>query len=558
MLKYTKQEDYLVGSKLSQYLQENILGEVVDDSATLEAYSRDGSIFKATPTAVVSPRRTDDVRKIASFLWKLAEKGKVVPITSRGGGTDLGGASIGTGVIVDFHKHLNKVLTFDSRKGVVSLQAGTTADKLQQSLHIHGRYLPPVSAADHHSTVGGIIANDSGSERSVKYGTMRNYAKSLTVVLANGEQIVTEPVSKRELKRIKNGTTFEAKIYTEVDKLIEENKDLIVKIAEDRKHQRTNMGYRIENVKNFKNGDIDLTPLFLGSQGTLGLITEATITTEAHYPRPHCVLLGIANFAQLKELLQLSDKLSAAGVFMLNGPILNYVKSLHYGMVDRLIKFTEHAPMFTVLVELDQSGKRARERAVSELERFAKKNSLECRIEEGFETDLLTKLRGIPGAYIKSSVNGTALPVLEDVSVPKEQMIEFLEEAWKLLLAKGQNPFIWGNIGDGVVTVMPQFDLRSTSEQKELLEFTNAYSRLVLEFGGFLSAYHGDGRLRSLYSSKQFFPEELKLFRKIKEIFDPYNMLNPGVKMNANIAETMKMINPNYQPDRSHLASFEV
>ena len=173
-------------SKVAHYLQEHIRGEVTAAAPMRRYFSTDGSIFTVTPSVIVYPRNESDVRKTARFTWQLAEKGRVIPITARGLGTDQGGAAVGSGIVMVFPAHMNRILELDGKSGDVVIEPGIVYGKLQQTLHTHGRFLPPFPSSIEFSTVGGAIANNAAGEKTVKYVSTRNFFKSLLVVLANG------------------------------------------------------------------------------------------------------------------------------------------------------------------------------------------------------------------------------------------------------------------------------------------------------------------------------------------------------------------------------------
>ena len=268
-------------SKVAHYLQEHLIGEVIYSSDVRAYFATDASIFRLTPSVVVYPRNESDVRKIARFSWQLAERGRVLPLTARGSGTDQGGAAIGGGAILAFPAHMNRILELDSKSGNVTIEPGINFGKLQQALQTHGRFLPPYPSSMEYSTVGGALANNASGEKSVKYGDMRAFTKSLRVVLANGEVIETSRLSKRELNKKLGLSTFEGEIYRALDTLLEENKSLLDKV--NLNVTKNTSGYDLWDVMH-KDGSFDLTPLFVGSQGTLGVITEAVLETEIHSP----------------------------------------------------------------------------------------------------------------------------------------------------------------------------------------------------------------------------------------------------------------------------------
>src|SRR5690606_16550996 len=214
-------------SKVANYLQEHLLGEVLTSPSARRYFSTDGGVFQVAPQIVVYPRNTSDVRKVARFTWQLAERGKILPITARGKGSDQGGAAIGSGVMLVFPAHMNKLLELDTGKGIVRVQPGLIYQTLQNVLHTHGRFLPPYPSSIDFATMGGAVANNSAGEKTVKYGATKNYVRELDVVLANGELIHTLRLTKRELNKKKGLTNFEGEVYRQLDGLITDNWDLI-------------------------------------------------------------------------------------------------------------------------------------------------------------------------------------------------------------------------------------------------------------------------------------------------------------------------------------------
>src|SRR3954470_8281170 len=176
-------------SKVAHYLQEHLVGEVMSSTDARRYFATDGSILQLAPALIAYPRTENDVRKTARFTWQLAERGRSIPITARGAGTDQAGAAIGQGIIMVFPAHMNRIVEFDGKSGVVTVEPGINYGKLQQTLQTHGRFLPPFPASLEYSTIGGAVANNASGENSVKYGDTRSYVRSLRVVLANGEVI---------------------------------------------------------------------------------------------------------------------------------------------------------------------------------------------------------------------------------------------------------------------------------------------------------------------------------------------------------------------------------
>ena len=197
-------------SKVAHYLQDHLVGEVMVSTDARRYFATDASIFQLAPAVVVYPRNENDVRKTARFTWQLAERGRVIPMTARGSGTDQTGAALSSGIMMVFPAHLNRILELDTKINTVTVEPGINYGKLQQALNTHGRFLPPYPASLEYSTVGGAVANNASGEKSVKYGDTRKYVKNLRFVLANGEIIETGRLTKRELSTRANCLTVSA------------------------------------------------------------------------------------------------------------------------------------------------------------------------------------------------------------------------------------------------------------------------------------------------------------------------------------------------------------
>ncbi|HSH18793.1 MAG TPA: FAD-binding oxidoreductase, partial [Candidatus Saccharimonadales bacterium] len=292
-------------SKVAQYLQEHVTGEVMTSPDARRYFATDGSIFALLPALVMYPQHENDIRKTARFTWQLAERGRVIPITPRGAGTDQGGAALGAGIMMALPAHMNRIVEFDSKTGVVVVEPGINYAKLQQTLHTHGRFLPPFPASYEYSTLGGAVANNAAGEKTVKYGSTLDYIRSLRVVLANGEVIETYRLSKRELGKKLGLATFEGEIYRAVDALLDEHKTTLENMRLS--VTKNAAGYNLLDIKR-KDGSFDLTPLFVGSQGTLGIISEITLETEPYNPQ---TTLIAAYFDSLDDMQAAVEQLNS-------------------------------------------------------------------------------------------------------------------------------------------------------------------------------------------------------------------------------------------------------
>ncbi len=378
-------------SKVAHYLQEHLVGEVITSADARRYFSTDTSIFSLTPAIIVYPRNENDVRKTTRFTWQLAERGKIIPVTSRGAGTDQSGAAIGSGVIMVFPAHMNKVLELDPKSGSVAVQPGVNYGKLQQTLHTHGRFLPPFPASMEYSTIGGAIGNNAAGEKSVKYGSTRDYIRSLRVVLANGEVIETKRLSKRELGKKMGLSTLEGEIYRALDTLIEENKELITKSKLE--VTKNSAGYNLYDVKR-KDGSFDITPLLVGSQGTLGIVTEAIVETENY--NPHTTLL-FASFDSIedasKAVIELRDLPSVPSAMeMVDENLISFIRRTNPNQLKSIPE--EDLKKIMLLVEFDDANSRTQKRMSKKSRKILERYNASVKVETDAEQqEQLWKIR---------------------------------------------------------------------------------------------------------------------------------------------------------------------
>lgn len=531
-------------SKVAHYLQEHLLGEVMTSPDARRYFATDTSVLTLTPAMVVYPRNEADVRKTARFTWQLAERGRVIPITARGAGTDQAGAALGAGIIMAFPAHMNRVLEFDDKSGVVSVEPGANYAKVQQALMTHGRFLPPFPASYEYSTLGGAVANNASGEKTFKYGSTRDYVRGLRVVLANGEVIETGRLNKKDLAKKLGLTSFEGEIYRAIDALIEENHEIISQMEPD--VTKNSAGYSLADVKQ-RDGSFDLTPLFVGSQGTLGIVTEAVFDTEFYNPRPALFVAHFDTIEQVQtavlELRGLAEVPSA--IEMVDDNLLNLVNKINPNQLSDVIQ--KPFPRVMLFVEFDNPErvqKKILKKAQKILDKYAKTVELEM---DPHEQDRIWAIRH-SSAIVVGHTEGRvkALPIIEDGIVPPERFGEYLEGVYNMFARNHLQAAVWGHAGDGNLHMQPFLDLSQVGDRQTAFRVIDDYHNLVLSLGGSITAEHGDGRLRGPYLEKMYGPEIYELFQKVKQIFDPYNTLNPGVKVNVDLDAVKRLLRQGY------------
>ncbi len=539
-------------NKISRFLQEHLDGEVLTSAGVRDYFSTDASVLKLTPQMVVYPAGKNDVRKVTRFCWQLAEKGHLLPITPRGRGTDQAGAAIGQGLIMAFPAHMNKLLEIDTKQRMVRLQPGANFGAVQDTLQTHGLYLPPYPASISYSTIGGAIANNCAGERSLKYGPIADWVDQLEVVLANGEIIYTERISKRELNRRKGLSTMEGEIYRQVDGLISDNWDVLGKYADSRQVSKNSSGYNLTAVKR-SDGSLDLTPLFVGSQGTLGIVTEAILRCAPHTPQSELLVAEFASLEAAGQAVEDLVKLKPCSLEMVDRHLLEFVQKHQPDMLKDLLGEDGTMPAVVLLAEFDGPSHARRKAAKKAFKLLESKVRRLRRSDEFYEQQRFWAIRHSAASVVNFNDAGrAALPIIEDGVVPRRKLVEYIEKVYQLLDRHHLEAAVWGHAGDANLHMQPLLDLSKIGERQKAFKLMQEYYAMVIALGGSITAEHGDGRLRSPFLVKQHGLDIVELFSQVKKFFDPRGTLNPGVKLHTDISDLVPILRQEYS--LKHLA----
>ena len=534
-------------SKIASYLREHIVGEVTEAENVRDFFSTDGGIFTVKPQMVIYPRRTDDIRKVARLSWQLADKGRVLAITPRGAGSDQAGAAIGDGILLVFPAHMNKLLELDSKKMQARIQPGINYRNFQDTVKTHGLFLPPYPSSIDFSTIGGAIANNAAGERTVKYGATKDFVEGVEVVLANGELIETKRLSKRELSHKKGLNTFEGEIYRAIDGLITDNWNLIQ--LEKKDVSKNTVGYNLHDVKDAK-GSFDLTPLFVGSQGTLGIVTEARIRLVQNNMKRTLMVAGFSSIHDADSVIEDILKQKPAALEVVDNNLLNFIEEHNPNQLKGLLE--PPFPKIILLIEFDDSGKGVQSRKMKKVAKIVKKVTDDFQITDDYdEREELWKIRHSAAALV-AHTEGTkkALPIIEDGIVPADKFPAFVDGVYKMFEKYGLRSAVWGHAGNANLHMQPFLDLSQLGDRQKVFKIMDEYYDMVLKLGGSTAGEHNDGRLRAPYLPKVYGEEIYKLFEATKKIFDPKNILNPGVKIGVTREDQVAALRREYNMDR--------
>ncbi|MBC7943307.1 FAD-binding oxidoreductase [Candidatus Saccharibacteria bacterium] len=534
-------------NKIAQYLNEHILGEVTSAKAIRQRFSRDASILMITPELVMFPRVTNDIRKAARFSWQLAEKGHVMPITIRGSGSDQTGAAIGKGLIIATTAHLNNVIHIGlkNKDRFVHVQPGVTFKTLNDTLNWHGLHVPSYPESAAYSTVGGAVANNSGGKLSGRVGVTGDYVTRLEVVLANGDLIETTRINKRDFNSKKGLQTFEGEIYRKIDGLIEDNQDLINKKLSG--NERDNAGYvRLSQVKK-RDGSFDLTPLFIGSQGTLGIISEIVLKTE-YVSKEQTILVAVVENSEIAHDAADSLKsLDPAILETLDGQLFDTAKSRGKKYPFFNVTESDIAIGAVIYMEFNDFNDNARARklkkAIKALEKYNASvvTSIDHSVEE------LSAIREVMSSTFISETESESYPPLIDGShIPSNRYAEFIVSVAELAKKHHVKLPLRTRVLDGVVFARTALQLDKVGDKQKMFKLINEYSLVVQNHGGIFIAEAGEGRVKANAAYALLDDDERQLYEQLRLVFDPFGTLNPGVKQSSDIKDLVGALRSSY------------
>lgn len=524
-------------SKVATYLRGHLAGEVDFRTDLRAARARDAGILAIAPEMVVSPRNTSDIRKTARFSWQLSERGHALPLVARGAGYGINGGAVGRGAQISLAAHMNTIFEYDSKQRLARLQPGVTIQALQSALALQGTGVLALDGLDPRGTIGGAIADNAAGYLAGKYGSLAANVSQLEVVLANGDVLQTGKISKRELSRKKGQQDLEGDIYRGVETILEDYSDEISTI-----HERDQTGYNsIARVRD-RDGSIDLTPLFIGSQGTLGIISEMILRVDFRSQHLDTAALVFASADTARDMLDELRRFAPA-----------FVKYFDAALVRRAVQVGYKAPWFqevggkapqaVILVGFDDFNARARAKGKKKLEKLCGSVADVSLVLDDDARASLSPLLDIARYSTLPDRAGVGMPpLLSDWFVPPERFEDFT----KALAALGNKLRVDLPIAvDGLtelVSAYPLAPIAQASDRQKLMRLFDETARLVHQYGGAIVGQHGEGRSLSRFAYECIGARRVDMYRAIRKLFDPLGTLNPGVKQLNDVRQLAGMI----------------
>jgi FAD/FMN-containing dehydrogenase/Fe-S oxidoreductase len=510
-------------AEVERALKASITGEVRFDTFSRVLYSTDASIYQIVPLGVVVPADEDD---LATAIRIAAET--QTPVLARGGGTSLAGQAIGRAIILDCSKYLNRILSLDPAARQARVQPGVIQDDLNLAARPYGLRLGPDTATSNRATLGGMIGNNSCGARSIVYGKMMDHVQQMRVRLVDGTELDLHRDHTRHQMPAPSGR--ESEIVHAVAAIIARNREEIDQRFP--KILRRVSGYNLDALLR---DPADLISLLVGSEGTLGVVTEATVGLV---PLPRHTMLMVLHFPDLFAALEAVPSIlrfAPSAVELIDRMVLDMTRAqLEHA---RRMTFVQGDPDALLIVELsgDDGGEVDDRAAALERSMHADGTAYACvRAVTPADQDNIWRVRKA-GQGLLQGVRGEAKPItfVEDTAVSPDRLAPYMRRFKGVLDAQGVRAAFYAHASVGCLHVRPLINLKDRRDIEKMKTIAQAVGDLVIEFGGTMSGEHGDGLARSWFVERFFGPQIYAAFRATKQLFDPLGLMNPGKIVDA-------------------------
>ena len=544
---------------LKNELTKIVKGKVTNDASTLESYSRDASIFKMIPKIIVFPEDIHDIEELVKYVESKNKDGVDLSITVRSAGTDMGGGPLTESILIVMPEHFNKIISIDNR--IATVQPGVYYRDFEKETLKNNLVFPSYPASKELCSVGGIVSNNSGGEESLSFGKTENFVQELTMTLSDGNTYKFGKLTKNELNFKMELQNFEGDIYRKMYKLLSENRELIK--SKKPVVSKNSSGYTIWNIIK-EDGSFDLSQIFIGAQGTLGITSEIKLRLVDTKKYNGMLLLFLKDFNNIPEILNTVLKYKptsfesfdnytfklALKFFFAFSKILgsNIVKLSFSFLPEFLLVLRKGMPKLILLVEFQSDDLEEIKNNIAKLNKeVSLYNNLFTKVSgSNEETKKYWAIRRESFNLLRQRIkNLKAAPFIDDIIVRPETLEEFLPQLYKILDDSKLLYTVAGHIGDGNFHILPLMNLQDEKERDKIYPIANQVYDLVLKYNGSITAEHNDGLIRSPYIEQEFGEKIYSIFQEIKNIFDPHHIFNPHKKTDVTIKFASEFIAKN-------------
>ncbi|MCD2258969.1 FAD-binding and (Fe-S)-binding domain-containing protein [Psychroserpens luteolus] len=526
----------IINSQL-QVLSSQLDGELHFDDLTKTLYATDASVYRMMPLAVALPKTKADIKCLIDFAR--VYNTSLIPRTA---GTSLAGQCVGNGIVVDVSKYFNKIVDINEKKRTVTVQPGVVRDELNNYLKPFGLFFGPNTSTSNRCMIGGMVGNNSSGTTSIKYGVTRDKVLALDVILSDGSEAVFSSVSMESFQEKMRSSTLEGQIYKTIySELKEEHiqKQIKDNFPKPQIHRR-NTGYAIDEL--LKNEIFDTSPdafnmcaLLSGSEGTLAFTTQITLQLDELPPSKNVMIA--AHFESIESCLDAVSLVMNHDLYtceMLDKTILDLTKYNTKQQANR--QFLEGDPEAILMCELrsdnEEELKRLSQSLIVDLQdsnlSYANVLLEEAMIDRA--NDLRKAGLGLLGNMIGDEKTAACI---EDTAVALEDLSSYIKAFSELMKKYDQKPVYYAHAGAGELHLRPILNLKKKADVVLFREITTDVAHLVKRYNGSMSGEHGDGIVRAEFIPMMIGESNYEILKRIKSIFDPENIFNPGKIIDA-------------------------
>jgi FAD/FMN-containing dehydrogenase len=527
-------------------LQKKVNGEVMADEPTLVKYSRDASLFEVRPEAVVFPKDAKDVEAVVKYVAEHKAADPILSVTGRCAGTDMSGGPLNESIIMDFSKYMNALISIDDDKGIA--QPGLFYRDFEKETLKRQRILPCYTASKDLNTLGGMASNNSGGEKSIKYGKTERYVLRQKMVWSDGNEYEIKPLNKAELDVKMAQHDFEGGVYKQIYDLIEMHYDEIE--AAKPQVTKNSAGYYIWNVWDKEKGIFDLNKVLVGAQGTLGLTTEVEMGLVPVPKFSKMVVMFLPTIARLGEIVDVVMKYDPESFESYDDYSMKLAIKFSFDFFSQLgfwgaiklgIQFIPDlwkvviggVPKLILMAEVTGDNEQEVMTRALAINAAVKPFKYQTHVaHSAAEVEKYWKIRRESFSLLRKHVKGKqTAPFIDDIIVNPHQLPEFLP---KLQVIIDQYKLVYtiaGHAGNGNFHIIPLMDLNNPISSDIILELSKKVYQLVADYSGSITAEHNDGIIRTPFLPYMYKPDIIQYFTKIKDIFDPQHIFNPGKKV---------------------------
>ncbi len=523
-------------------------GDIDYSEGTLHAYSHDASLFEVQPEVVVYPKTIQDVCNLVRYVNENRAHHPQLSLTARSGGTDMSGGAINDSLIVAFQRYFTKTSKIVNDE--VRVQPGVYYHDFEPLTLAHQLLLPSYPASREICMIGGMVANNAGGEKSLIYGKTSRYVQELKIVLRDGQEHTFRSLSADELSHKTKEKTLEGTIYRDLLNLIEQHKDVLARTKP--KTTKNSTGYNLWEV--WDGQRFDITKLIVGSQGTLGLLTEAKFKLVRAKPCTGMVVIFLPSLDNLGKIINAILPLQPSSLesfdehtlkfafrfFLSFRKTLGFKRFVLLGLsfipvLRHLLRYLPRLPKLIMLCEFEGEAQAEVDQKIDALQRITDSLNLETQLAENkHQEEKFWIMRRESFNLLRKNVKHKhTAPFIDDIIVPVATLEEFLPKLTEILEGYKLLYTVAGHMGDGNFHIIPLMDLTDQRERAKIAPVLEEVIKLVIQYNGSLSGEHNDGMIRGPFLNQMYEPAMMELFKQVKQIFDPDNIFNPHKKVTA-------------------------